>query len=50
MMYYCNEVNDFIKYTQSNLKNISGGGIRCPCKRCKNKTFLSLDVVMMHLL
>jgi len=24
-------------YTLSNMRNISGGGIRCPCKRCKNK-------------
>ena len=26
-----------INYVLSNLRNISGGGIRCPCKRCKNK-------------
>jgi hypothetical protein len=32
------------------LRNISEGGIRCPCKRCKNKKFLDSDIVMMHLL
>jgi hypothetical protein len=31
-------------------KNISGGGIRCSCKMSKNKKFLDLDVVTMHLL
>ena len=36
-MYYCNGVQGFINYTLSNLRNISGDGIRCPCKRCKNK-------------
>jgi hypothetical protein len=34
----------------SNPRNISGDGIRCPCKRCKNKKFLNTDVVTMHLL
>jgi hypothetical protein len=50
MMYYCNEVQGLINYALSNLRNISGGGIRCLCNKCKNKTFLDLDVVMMHLL
>ena len=36
-MDYCNGVEGFINYALSNLKNISGGGTRCPCKRCKNK-------------
>lgn len=49
-MEYCNEVKGFINYTLCNLINISGGGIRCPYKRCKNKKFLDLDVVMMNLL
>ena len=30
--------------------NISEHGIRCLCRRCKNKTFSNPDVVMMHLL
>jgi len=51
MMNYCNEVQDFINYTISNLRNISGGGIRSPCKRCKNKKkFLNPDVITIHLL
>jgi len=50
MMDYCNKIQGFINYTLSNSRNISGGGIRCPCKRCKNKKFLDLDVVTMHLL
>ena len=49
-MNYCNEVQGFINYALSNPKNIIGGGIRCPCKRSKNKKFLDLDVVTMHLL
>jgi len=36
-MDYCNEIQGFINYALSNPRNISGGGIRCPCKRCKNK-------------
>ena len=50
MMYYCNGVQGLINYALSNLRNISGGGIKCLCNKCKNKTFLDLDVVMMHLL
>jgi hypothetical protein len=34
---YCNMVQGFINYTTSIPRNISGGGIRCSCKRCKNK-------------
>jgi len=50
MMNYCKGVENFINYTLSNPKNIGWNGIRYPCKRCKNKTFLHLDVVTMHLL
>ena len=39
-MNYCNGVQGFINYTISNPRNINGDGIRCPCKRCKNKIFL----------
>ena len=39
MMDYCNGIQDFINYALSNLRNISKQGIRCPCKRCKNKSF-----------
>ena len=50
-MNYCiNGVDNFINYTQFNPKNISGCDISCTCKRSKNKKFLDLDVVMMHLL
>jgi hypothetical protein len=47
---YCNGVQGFNNNALSNLRNISGGGIRCLCKRCKNKKFIVPDVVMMHLL
>ena len=50
MMYYCNGVQGFINYATSILRNISGGGIRCLCKRYKNKLFFDPDVVTMHLL
>jgi len=49
-MDYCNEVHDFINYALFNLRNISRDDIRCRCKSCKNKKFLTLDVVMMRLL
>jgi hypothetical protein len=49
-MNYCNGVQGFINYALSNLRNISGGDIRFPCKRCKNKKFFDTDVVTMHLL
>jgi hypothetical protein len=39
-----------IKYSLSNLRNISGDSIRCSCKRCKNKKNLDPNVVMMHLI
>jgi len=47
---YCKGVQGFINYTTSNPSNISGDGIRYPCNRCKNKKFLNLDIVTMHLL
>jgi len=49
-MDYCNRIQGFINYATSIPRNISGGGIRCPCRRYKNKKFLHLDVVTMHLL
>jgi hypothetical protein len=39
-----------MNFAISNSRNISGGNIRYPCKRCKNKKFLYLDVATMHLL
>jgi hypothetical protein len=47
---YCNRVEVFINYALSNPYNISGGGIRCLCKRCKNKKLFDLDVITIHLL
>ena len=32
------------------LGNIYGSSIGCLCMRCKNKKFLNLDIIMMHLL
>jgi hypothetical protein len=49
-MNYCNEVEGFINYTLSNLRNISGDNIRCSCKSCKNKNIIDLDVITIHLL
>jgi hypothetical protein len=49
-MNYYNGIEGFINYALSNPSNINGGGIRYLCKRCKNKKFLDLDVVMMYLL
>jgi len=49
-MDYCNEVQGFINFTTSIPRNFTDGGIRCPCRKCKNKKFLHSDVVTMHLL
>jgi len=50
MIDYCNGVQGFINFTTSIPKNFTGGGIRCPCRKCQNKKYLHPDVVMMHLL
>jgi len=49
-MDYYNRVQGFINYATSNLRNISGGNISCPCKKCKNNKFLDPYIVMIHLL
>ena len=38
-MNYCNGVQSFVNYALSTPRNISGYGIRCPCKRLKIKSF-----------
>jgi len=50
MMDYYNRVQGFINFTTSIPRNFTGGGIRCPCRKCQNKKYLHPDVVMMHLL
>jgi hypothetical protein len=49
-MYYCNGVQGLINFATSIPRNFTGGGIRCLCRKCQNKKYLYLDVVMMHLL
>jgi hypothetical protein len=49
-MDYCNGVQGFINFATSILRNFIDGGIRCPCRKCKNLKFLHQDVVTMHLL
>jgi len=49
-MNYCNGAEGFINFTTFILRNFTDGGIRCPCRKCKNKNFLHQDVVTMHLL
>jgi hypothetical protein len=49
-MDYCNGVQGFINFATSIPRNFTDGGIRCPCRKCKNKKFLHQDVVTMHLL
>ena len=34
----------------SQLRNINRGGIRCPCRRCKNIKKIHPDVITMHIL
>jgi hypothetical protein len=49
-MDYCNGVQGFINFTTSIPRNFTDGGIRCPCRKCKNLKFLHQDVVTIHLL
>jgi len=49
-MDYCNGVRGFINFATSIPRNFTDGGIRCPCRKCKNKKFLHQDVVTLHLL
>jgi len=49
-MNYCNGVQGFINFATSILRNFTDGGIRCLCRKCKNKKFMHPDVVTMHLL
>jgi hypothetical protein len=49
-MDYYNGIQGFNNYATSIPRNISGGNIRCPCRRCQNKKFLHPDVVTKHLL
>jgi len=49
-MDYCNGVQGFINFATSIPRNFTNGGIRCPCRKCKNLKFLHQDVVTMHLL
>jgi hypothetical protein len=36
---YCKWVKSFINFELLSLKNISEGGNKCPCVKCKNKNF-----------
>ena len=49
-MDYYNQVETFINNAPSNSRNVSGGGIRYPCKERKNKKFLDPNFVTIHLL
>jgi hypothetical protein len=49
-MDYCNGVQGFINFATSIPRNFTNGSIRCPYRNCKNKKFLHLDVITMHLL
>jgi hypothetical protein len=49
-MDYCNGVQGFINFATSISRNFTDGGIRYPCKKCKNLKFLHQDVITMNLL
>jgi len=49
MMDYYNRVQGFINFTTSIPINFTGGGIRCPCRKCQNKKYLHPVVVMMRI-
>jgi hypothetical protein len=47
-MNYCNGVQGFINFATSIPRNFSGGGIRCPYMKCKNKKYLHSEVVTIY--
>lgn len=49
-MDYYNRVQSFINFATSIPRNFTGGGIRCPCRKCKNIKYLHPDIVTTHLL
>jgi len=49
-MDFRNGVQGFINFATSIPRNFTGDGITCPCKKCQNKRYLHLNIVMMHLL
>jgi len=49
-MDYCNEFQGFINFSTFIPRNFSGGGIKYPYRKCKNKKFLHPNIVTMHLL
>jgi hypothetical protein len=49
-MDYCNGIQGFINFATFIPINFTGGGIRCPCRKCQNKRYLHPDVVTMYLL
>jgi len=46
-MNYCNGVQG-INFATSIPRNFSGGGIKCPYMKCKNKKYLHSDVVTIY--
>jgi len=49
-MDYYNEVQGFINFAISIPRNFTEGGIRCSCRKYKNKKLIYLDVVTIYLL
>jgi len=49
-MDYCNGFKVLLNIATSIPRNFTDGGIRCRCRKCKNKKFMHPDVVTMHLL
>jgi len=49
-MNYCNKVQGFINLATPIPRNFTDGGIRYPCRKCKNLKFLHQNIVTMHLL
>ena len=47
---YYNGVQGFTNFATSIPKNFSGGDIRCPYRKCKNKKYLPLIIITIHLL
>ena len=46
----CRRVKGFINFILSSLKNISGGEIRYPCVKYKNKKSYQSNVMTIHLI
>lgn len=42
-------IDEFLQFARTQLDFTSGGKIRCPCSKCRNRWFIDVDNVKLHL-